>query len=255
MPSNNLKVSIVIPNHNYEKWVAGAIYSVYNDPYPNKEIIVVDDGSTDNSWDVICKTLSINDNPSETLLKGSLGQTHAYAYRFMDSGGPSRTRNLGIKIGWESADLFAFLDSDDEYVTGKLEKSVIKFKQGPQIGAVYSDYTTFNEKTGIECRVYKQGFDREILINDCIVNNDSLVNKEALATCGLYDENMRVCEDYDLWCRISERYLITHIPESLVMIRVGSYNSTSTVPNETWIKCRNRVFEKINERQRIANGR
>jgi hypothetical protein len=66
---------------------------------------------------------------------------------------------------------------------------------------------------------------------------------------GYYDRTMRVCEDYDLWMRISERFLILHIPESLTLVRVTGENSSSTVQKDIWEQNWRRVAEKTAQRQ------
>src|SRR5688500_6439537 len=128
MSSNQrLRLTIVIPNHNYGKWVDKSILSAANDPYPNKEIIVVDDGSTDSSWPIICKTLNLPDIRENTVLTGKVGDVPAKAFKYAQAGGPSRARNTGIKMGWSSTDVYGFLDSDDEYKQGKIALTMDKF--------------------------------------------------------------------------------------------------------------------------------
>lgn len=247
----SIKVGVVIPNHNYEKWVANSINSIVNDPYDNKFLVVVDDGSTDNSWDIIRKELRLEHKQGKMV--GNLNGIPTAGFRYDKAGGPSRARNTGIKLLWDSVDLFCFLDSDDEYRPGKIAQSVNKFLFSPNVGAVYSDYDTYNDKTGLLYREYKEPFSRQRLMQECIINNNSMVSKQALDMVGGYDEEMRTCEDYDLWMRVSERFIITHIPEALVMIRVGNHNSTSTVANEVWQKNWHRVMMKAQERAK--NGK
>ena len=255
MSSNEtIQVGIVIPNHNYGKWVGKAILSAVNEPYKNKKLVVVDDGSTDISWPIICKTLNLPDIRSNAVLKGDCGGIECYAYRFDTAGGPSRARNKGIKILEEQTDLFFFLDSDDEFLTGKIVKTVNKFEQDRlHTGAIYTDYFIVNEETGYSSVEYKEPFSRQRLVQECIVHSACAINKKVFNKVGLYDEEMRTCEDYDLWMRISERFLITHIPEPLMLVRVGNHNSTATVKSEVWQKNWRRVMEKAQER--IKNGK
>lgn len=248
MPLNQTKVGIVIPNHNYEKWVKNAIISAASDPYENKTIAVVDDGSTDNSWPIICKTLGLKNIRNNKVLEGSINDVPVLAYRYNEAGGPSRARNTGVKILWEKADLYGFLDSDDEYYPGKISKSVKKFMLDPiHVGAIYSDYDTINEDEIIFTE-YKEPFSRARLVQECIVNNNSFINKRVFENGIFYDEEMRTCEDYDLWMRISESFCLIHIPETLVKIRVGKHNSTSTVSKEIWNKNWQRVQMKAQAR-------
>ena len=90
-------------------------------------------------------------------------------------------------------------------------------------------------------------------MQECIIHSGSLINSEALIAVkeetGYYDRTMRVCEDYDLWMRITERYLAMHVPESLTLVRVTGDNSSSAVKQKTWEKNWQRVMEKAQQRQ------
>lgn len=248
-------ITIVVPNHNYGRWLEDCLNSAIADPYPKKQIFVVDDGSTDNSWEVLSKYANITvAQPKEgNVYCGQKDNVPVFAYKFEQAGGPSRARNLAIKAMWDRTHLYGFLDADDMYRPGKISKSVFKFMQDPNsIGAIYTDYDTLDIDSGRQVRVYKEVFDRDKLLRNCIVHSACIVNKLALHHCGVYDESLRTCEDYDLWLRITERFVILHIPESLMLVRVGPHNSTSTVQQATWERNYRRVFEKLAERQ---NGR
>ena len=233
------KVTAIIPCHNHRKWLGDAITSILVQSYLVKSLIIVDDHSTDGSAEYVKEM--IKETRMEPIIKLVENTTEKH--------GPSIARNIGIQTGWENTDLFAFLDSDDIYHKDKIKKSVEIFNKDPQnIGVVYSDYNTLSIETGQKYRQYKEPFSRERLIQECIVNCDSLISKRAFETCGLFDEQLRVCEDYDRWLHFSERFVICHIPEALVDIRVGSHSSTSTVKSEIWKQCYSRVMQKIQER-------
>lgn len=249
-------VTCVVPCHNHAVWVNEALTSLVTQDYQNKRIVFVDDGSTDGSCDAVLATLvelRLPPRQGEPWLaagrvRGS--DTNAMVVRFSEAHGPAFARNAGLKAGWEGTDVFALLDSDDLYEQGKISKSIAKFMEAPdQIGVVYSDYDTMTA-SGSRQRQYKEAFSRERLLHECLVNCDSLVTRTAFERCGLFDETLRVCEDYDLWLRISESLVLTHLPESLLTIRVGSHSSTATVKSDTWKQCYSRVFAKLEERMR-----
>lgn len=249
-------ITVVIPLHNHANWITEAVMSVVNqEDYPKDKIrlVVVDDGSKDDSANVVKWLMNVDaTSPANTVPEthaGFIDEIRMMVARFPQARGPAFARNFGINCGWNDTDIFAFLDSDDIYEPQKIAKSVAKF-DNDIVGAVYSDYTTFNE-FGPFRREYKQPFSREVLLRDCIVNCDSLVSKKAFEACGLFDENMRVCEDYDLWVRISEKFLITHIPESLIKIRIGNHSSTANVPSQVWQQNWQRIAEKARERGTI----
>lgn len=244
------KVTIIVPCHNHEKWIEGALDSIANQDYPNFQIVVVENGSNDRSPRKISSLVS---KLQKTTNEFSIGKYKDYdidiAFSCINEAkGPSWARNQGIRFSHPFTDLFAFLDSDDIYEQGKLSKSVALWMKYPrQVGVVYSDYDTLGED-GVRIREFKEPFNRIRLTQDCIINCDSLVSKAAFDTHGLFDETLRVCEDYDMWMRITDTFLAMHIPESLVTIRTGSHSSTSLVKEKTWNECRYKVFEKAHKR-------
>jgi GT2 family glycosyltransferase len=245
------QLTIVIPNHNYGRWLADAIMSVVSDPYPAKQVVVVDNGSTDNSWKVLCNLWGHSyETPNEEQLYGSkVLNTMVWAIYKQKPCGPSIARNQAINLRWNETHIYGFLDADDIYLPGKIQKSIDCFIQDPdRIGAIYTDYDTVNIDTGVKVRTYKEPFDYQRLLKECIVHSACFVSKSALQHCGLYDENLVCCEDYDLWLRISERFLLVHIPESLMLVKVHSQNSTNTLGVDIWQNCRQRVFQKIANR-------
>lgn len=246
-------VTVVVPLHNHQDWICDALDSVAKQDYVNKRVIVVDDGSTDISAEMVLNVLTEVKEPMTQsqpwVCMGKYEGMDLMLCRFNDARGPSFARNYGIKAASQGTDLYAFLDSDDIYLPSKLTKSVEQWKLAPEhVGGVYSDYETFNSQTGIRVREYKEPFSRERLVRECIVNMDSLVSKEALTRCGVFDETLRVAEDYDLWLRISEKFVLVHIPECLVSIRVGSHSSTATVSKDVWQKSWHTVMEKAKTR-------
>lgn len=248
-------LTVVIPNHNYGRWLGEAVMSVATDPYPAKDIVVVDNGSTDNSWEVLSKLWGHKyQTPNEIkLYGGKVLETMVWGIYKEKPCGPSTARNRGINLNWNKSHIFGFLDADDIYLPGKIEKSLQIFTQDPErIGAIYTDYDTIDE-SGIKIRNYKEPFDRERLLQECIVHSACFVSKLALQHCGLYDEEMRTAEDWDLWLRISERFVLIHIPEPLMMVRVGSHNSTATVDKGIWNKNWQRIRDKLSQRQIVSN--
>lgn len=247
-------VTAVIPVHNHKNWINEAVDSVACQDYRPLRIVVVDDGSTDGSAEAVLNSLY---RPREPAQQGepwaALGRLTKWGVdvmvqRFNEAHGPAFARNWGMQVGWDGTDLFAFLDSDDLYLAGKISRSVAKFVDAPDhIGAVYSDYETLRPD-GLRLMQYKEPFDRAKLLRECIVNCDSLVSRKAIEVCGVFDESLRVCEDFDLWLRVSEHFILVHLPEPLLTIRVGPHSSSATLKSEVWQRCYSRVFEKAQQR-------
>lgn len=249
-------VTAIIPCHNHERWVWSAVESVAKQEYPCR-IVVVDDGSSDFSHQQIVSRIYKPSQGTANGLDGSptawLGRLKDYGHdvavlRYEKANGPSSARNAGMKFAWDETDIFALLDSDDFYEQGKLSLSVAKFLESDAVGVVYSDYDTLNIDTGVRIREYKEPYDRFRLMRECIVNCDSLVSKKAIETVGGFDPMLRCAEDWDMWLRISESFMLSHIPQQLVTLRVGSHSSTANVKSEVWQACWRRVMEKLQQR-------
>ncbi len=250
-------VTAVIPVHNHAGWCMDAVRSVAEQDHRPLRIVVVDDGSTDGSAEVVLGALSnvrcpeVQGEPKVWM--GMLAEhgVSVMVQSFAQARGPAFARNWGVRVSRDGTDYFAFLDSDDYYHPGKISLSVRKFLDDERVAVVYSDYDTLRPD-GLRLRQYKEPFSRRRLLQECLVNCDSLISAAAIDAVGGMDESLRVCEDYDWWLRISERFLAVHVPESLLTIRVGSHSSSSTVRSETWKACYGRVFEKLKERQRAG---
>ena len=246
----NELVTAIIPLHNHERFVCDAVESVVENTYPNKRLIVVENGSKDNGP---VKVLSMM-NKENRQAKNSgnvlqvLGERKGVSLMLVkipNGIGPSSARNVGIKIGWDETKYFAFLDSDDIYHKEKIAKSVSKFTD--EVAVVYSDYETLNDE-GLRLVQFKEPYSKNRLLQECIVNCDSLISKKAFEKCGLFDESLRVCEDYDRWLNFSEHFLLYHIPENLVTIRVGNHSSSSQVNKQLWEESYKKVFGKMRKR-------
>ena len=231
-------VTVIIPCHNHADMVGEAIDSVFCQDYQPLQIAVIDDGSNDNPEKVIQK--KINENREVPI----------YFFRNQTAQGPSAARNKAIAEMFDKTDLFMMLDADDLYLKGKVCKSVEKYLEHPEhIGIVYTDAIIENIQKGTRIHEFRMPFDREELERECIISNTPLISKDALATVGGYDEDMRTCEDWDLWLRITEYFTAVHIPETLHIYHVTGKNSSETVPKEVWAS----NWEKI--RQRILSRR
>ena len=257
--NNSPIISAIVPCKNHQEWVCLALDSIVNQKYPRLRIGFVDDGSTDKSWECVtsqCKdlkthTLTKTTEPAE-LLSGSYSGYSILLARFSKSYGPSCARNYMIKSMLDNTDIFAFLDSDDEYEQGKVEKSVKYFLENPFCGIVYSDYTTEHVNTGVRERQFKFPYSKKLLLQgECVANMDSLFKADIFRTVGMFDETMLCVEDLDMYLRASDDYLLCHIPENLVKIRVHNKSSTDTYSKEIWEKNYARVFEKLKNKGNV----
>lgn len=187
---NKPLVSVVIPNYNYARYLTETLQSVIQQTYQNIEVIVVDDGSTDNSIEVI-EALAKEDPRIKLVAK--------------KNGGLSSARNAGIRNC--SGDYIAFLDSDDKWEPGKIS-SQIKALKVFSCDVVFSDYKFYRNDV-LENRPEFE-FKERLSVTDFIGSNpvlgsasSILMKKEVVAKTGFFDENLNSVEDLDYWTRIA----------------------------------------------------
>lgn len=226
-------VSVVIPTYNREKIISTALESVLAQTYTDYEIIVIDDGSTDSTRDLI---RSYADR-----------QVH---YFYQDNKGIAGARNAGIRTC--SGAHIAFLDSDDYWLPGKLEQQMALFDQDPEYGLVasccasvrYDGSFRATNRSGKSGRVL-----RELFIKNYIRTSAAVVTRQCLEKVGLFDESLKECEEYDLWLRIAAEYPIGFINEPLaVYVDNPAGVSTDSLIGRLY---RLQVLEKDYLRQRI----
>lgn len=251
-------VTILICNYNYSEWVCDAIDSAIAQDYPKDRfsLCIVDDCSTDDSVKIIRERLNFKEekysNKDEIVY-----QNEHLLISLLKNGGPSRARNQGIKKTLEKTDYYLILDADDIIFPDKISSMVSAIKDRKSIGVVYGDYINWDIHKNLEFPEYKESYNFNRLRQECIVHSGSLVNKDALLSVAqngqFFSEDLRVCEDYDLWLQIGLKWLILHIPKILGKSRVTMKNSTNTVKSEVWQSCWRKVQERINVR--IQNQR
>ena len=202
----NAKVSVIIPNYNYARFIGEAIESVLAQTYQPLEIIVVDDGSTDDSIKVI---ESFGDKIK--LIR-------------QENGGVGKARNTGARNS--NGDFFAFLDADDIWLPEKIEKQTELFNNA-SIGYVSCGMSEFNLEGNIigQYRPLATGWITENMvlfdINTVVSGSAIMVNKESFERIGGFDENpnLHPSEDWDFARRISEICPVNVTSEILVRYR------------------------------------
>ena len=206
-------ISVVIPAYNAERWISGTIESVLAQDFKDFEIIVVNDGSTDHTQDVVSKYRQVH------LLKKA-------------NGGPASARNAGIRAA--QGDYIAFLDSDDLWTSEKLYLQVALL-QNSSLKWCYSDGFAFNGhsgqilyKFGSQTDLFEGDILRPLLFNCFIASPTPLIHKSVFDEVGYFDEDRNVMrtEDWDMWLRIAARYPIGLINKPLVYYRVHSNSIT-----------------------------
>lgn len=194
-----MKVSVIIPTYNRASVLPRALDSVIKQTYKADQIIVIDDGSTDETHD---------------LIKSKYSQIDFISQK---NKGVSAARNVGIEKVIN--DWVCLLDSDDSWQTDKLEKQVQAIKEKPDYLICHTNETWYrNEKILNQGKKHKKrgGHIFQHCLPLCAISPSSvMIHKKLLDEVGLFDEDLPACEDYDMWLRICCRYPVLYINEAL----------------------------------------
>lgn len=196
-------VSVVIPCYNQAHWVTEALNSVIAQSYQQWECIVVNDGSSDNTSEVV---------------KHFIHNHAGYAIRLLEvkNGGLSSARNRGVEAA--QGEYILPLDSDDRIHADYLQRCVDVLKGKSDISFVYCDRQDFGIS---EQRVHAVDFDFNHLINGNILSYCSMYRKKVWEDAGGYDESLNSYEDWDFWISAAKRgHKGFHIKECLFYYRV-----------------------------------
>lgn len=246
-------ITVLIPCFKCGPWIAEAIISAAVQDYPNKRIIVVDDASPDDSIGQALSTMDkVNEAEGQLDVKAYWGKVRGTDATCMvqclpNNHGCPFARNWGLLATYDDTDAYILLDADDYFLPGKIRRSVEVWQSSPEIGVVATDYYTL-KTSGLMTRVWVEPFDRNRLIVDNIIPQHSFISKDVLDQVGNFDVTLDVCEDYDIWLRATEYFCAYHIPEALVVKRVGDHDMTHTVSSFKWQRDYAKVKTKLRER-------
>lgn len=211
-PTNNLNrstVCVIIPTYNRAQYICSAIESVLSQSYKPLTIIVVDDGSTDNTAEVISRYTDI-----------------IKYFRIVHCGLASKVRNAGLEMVQE--DYVAFLDSDDQWLPNKLEQQVRILDEHPEVGLICTNAFVLGEGQDKPNRLYLQGEQlssgnvlQVLLRNNFVITSTVVIRRSLLEHVGTFSEDhlLRVGEDYDLWLRIAAVSQVFSLPDALCIYR------------------------------------
>jgi glycosyltransferase involved in cell wall biosynthesis len=198
------KISIITPSYNQGCFIEETIRSVLLQGYPNLEYIIIDGGSTDNTLEVIKK---YQDFISYWVSEPDTGQSNAI--------------NKGITMS--TGEIVAWLNSDDIYLNGALEKIGTFFLCHPYAGLVYGDCLTINEVNQKIEKIEAGNFNfNKLICEDFIPQPSAFIQRRVFNDIGLIDESLHYAMDYDLWFRIGLHYSILYIPEIFSQFRYHS---------------------------------
>ncbi len=202
MASNFPLVSVIIPVYNRDRYLAEAIESVLSQTYPAIELIVVDDGSSDRTAEV--------------------AQKYPITYHFQPNGGISSARNAGIALA--KGEFFAFLDSDDIWVTDKLAKQMAVFEFDPNLEAVFGYAQQFYSPELDE--TFRQRFRCPEEPIAAHIASAMLIQRAAFLRIGLFDTKLKTGIDISWYiCAIEHQLQQVTLPDVVYHRRLHETNS------------------------------
>ena len=212
------KVSVIIPTYNRAHLVMRAIDSVLTSTYTNIDIIVVDDGSVDDTKD---------------LINSRYGDRISYIYQ--TNKGAAAARNVGLKLS--KAKYINFLDSDDYFLPDNIELKVKALEGNPELGWVFSDTYFKNSQNQlvtdkninkIRKELEQRSYFFDILLMHGITNTNSvMMKKECIEAIGAFDEKLVTFEDVDLFYRVSKYFKGKYIDKALLVVDEQTSGLTS----------------------------
>lgn len=231
------RVSIIIPAFNGERYIGASLASTLNQTYRDYEVIVVDDGSTDETRTVV------------------LGVRGPIRYLYQPNQGPAAARNTGIEAA--RGELVCFLDADDSWLPEKLGIQVKFMEQNLAVGLVFADEEEFDDR-GVQCwslvatsRFYAEIAAGAVIIDpflklleeNFIPTSMVMVRRSCFQSTGVFDVGLKVSEDRDMWSRIAVRFPVAFIPRVLGRKRAVAFSASRDV--ETTLRSRIRMWTKV----------
>lgn len=222
-------ISVIIPTYNRQRYLQKAIDSVVAQTYPYFELIVVDDGSDDDTAALVA------------------GYNREIVFIQQENKGPAAARNTGIRAARH--DILAFLDSDDWFAENKLAKQLGAMQANPAFLISHTQETWFRNGKILnqKAKHNKNGgyiFSQSLKL--CAVGMSTvMIRREVFDTFGLFDEEFRCCEDYEFWLRVSAKQDFLLVDEPLTLKDGGRDDQVSSIYRIGMDKFRISAIEKI----------
>ena len=244
--SGGALVSVIIPTYNRARLVGAAVESVLAQTYRPLEVIVVDDGSSDESQHALSRYRD------EILL-----------LRHERNRGAPAARNTGVSAA--RGEYVAFLDSDDLWEPDKLEKQMAAMLAGPGYGFCFCDYSLWRDDRvvapAVKCLAARKAGERPfeaLLAGNFVAAATILTTRGHLDEIGGWDESLGACQDWDLALRLSARLMVAYVDEPLLRVREQEGSISSDLVKASWSaltvvrKALRLAEEVLPERVRVA---
>ena len=199
-------VSAVIASYNMGRYLGAALDSVLAQDYRPLQVIVVDDGSTDETASILA----------------AYRQREGLQVIRQANGGQTSAKNRGLSAA--TGKYVAFCDADNVWLPGKLTRQVQLIEERQGVAVVYGDVALIDGAgrplATPAVRRYSGRITRPLLFDNFVTFNTALVLRAAVVECGGFDPALRMAIDYDLWLRLSTRYEFHYVPETFAQYRV-----------------------------------
>jgi glycosyltransferase involved in cell wall biosynthesis len=217
-------ISVIIPAYNAERTLLETVDSVQNQTLANIEIIIINDGSTDRTGNLI-------ENLSDPRIK-------AFSY---ENGGVAVARNRGIDHA--TGEFIAFIDADDLWILDKLELQLAALQQHPEADVAYSWNYFYDDRTGDRIPGHVANFEGDVyapLLQENFIANGSnpLIRRQAIDQIAGFDPTFPHCADWDFYLRLAAKWQFVMVPKHQVLYRQSSHSMSSTKVNEIEQQCR-----------------
>lgn len=231
-------VSVVIPAYNAERFVLQAVRSVLDQRYQPIEILLVDDGSTDQTAELVRQHA-----PTVQIIR-------------QENAGVAAARNTGLRLA--RGELICLLDADDGWLPGKLAAQVAYMQTHPEVGLLYHDWlvwhpdatgaypplpSTPSENIGEIVNEQSGWIYHRLLLDSLVHTSTAMIRPQVIANVGLFDPKLKLGEDYDYWLRVSRQWQIHKLKAVYSFYRAvpGSLSHVPSPKNMEYLLVQNAV--------------
>ncbi|HMR63834.1 MAG TPA: glycosyltransferase [Anaerolineae bacterium] len=233
-------VSVMMTVYNGEKYVSQAIHSIRRQSLADFEFVIVDDGSTDRTPELLAEAQA-RDSRLKVITAARLGRAKA------------------LNLAWREASgaYIANLDADDLAEPARLERQLAYLQQQPDIGLLGTACRVLDNKKESERVVYQPLTDaelrRRLVRQNPFVHSSVMMPRRVLESLGGYNEHFRISVDYELWVRLAQKYRLANLPDVLTAKRVHSqaYFQRRIL---TWDKCKARIVIRWQAWRALSNS-
>ncbi len=208
-------ISVIIPAYNAEKTIKETVDSVLNQTFEDFEVIIINDGSTDTTGEIVSQ----------------IPDPRIKVFSYLNSGA-STSRNRGF--AQTSGEYIAFLDADDLWTSDKLEAQLVALKTNPQADIAYSWSDCIDESSrflrrGGHITINGDGLPKLLMMDILENGSNPLIRRQALLAVGGFDESLPAGQDWDLYLRLAIKHSFVTVPRSQVLYRISANSLSANV--------------------------